>query len=595
MTQESQTTQAPPVTPEARIPGATAPGPAAPAAPPVGIREAEVDGIRTVLAAGSGPVTAGLFFRVGVADETLATTGITHLVEHLALHRHGLSDLHYNGATSATYTLFHVTGTPAEVTTYLNGVCAALRDLPLERLETEREILRTESAGRSRGPNHQLPLWRYGAQGYGLGSYTEHGPWHLTADAVRDWARTRFTRDNAVLWITSDTVPEGLDLTLPSGPPHPLPAPVSILPVTPAYIRGDSGGVVVDGIVRRSSAATLFAEVLSRALFVDLRQKGGYSYVADADYSPRDNDFAAITAYADALPQKQDAVVGGLIDTLARLRAGSIEQSELDAARAKYLKQYDTPDLAAAQLPSYALNLLTGHRNLTPDEQRAELAAVTLDDLREVAREMHSSALLQVPGRGADWAGFTEAPQWSPEAPPAPGTRHPSLEGDSTVLTVSPDAVTLTTPSGQVVVRYDACAALLVHPDGGHHLTGLDGFQIRVEPTLYKGLTPARTAVIGASVPPAAVIHMPPRAPDRIPRPDGGGTPRRLRSEPVGPARKALIWLAGLATALWALIATVATSQELDAPEPDPATIAIIWLLIAAPLGAFLGLRRKRG
>lgn len=152
MTQESQTTQAPPVTPEARIPGATAPGPAAPAAPPVGIREAEVDGIRTVLAAGSGPVTAGLFFRVGVADETLATTGITHLVEHLALHRHGLSDLHYNGATSATYTLFHVTGTPAEVTTYLNGVCAALRDLPLERLETEREILRTESAGAAAAP-----------------------------------------------------------------------------------------------------------------------------------------------------------------------------------------------------------------------------------------------------------------------------------------------------------------------------------------------------------------------------------------------------------------------------------------------------------
>ncbi|WP_405811559.1 insulinase family protein [Streptomyces sp. NBC_01520] len=505
-----------------------------------GIRETEVDGIRTVLVASPGPVGAGLLFRVGVADETLATTGITHLVEHLALHRHGLSDLHFNGATAVTYTHFHATGTPEEVTAYLNGVCAALSDLPLERLETEREILRTEAAGRSRGPHHQLPLWRYGAQGYGLSSYSEHGTWHLTAEAVRDWARTRFTRDNAVLWITSDTVPEGLGLALPRGTRHPLPAPTSALPVTPAYIGGDSGGVVLDGIVRRSTAASLFTEVLSRALYTDLRQKGGYSYVADADYSPRDNGFATITAVADALPKKQDAVVGGLVDTLARLRAGTVEQSELDSARAKVLKQYDTPDLGAARLPSYALNLLTGHRNLTPDEHRAELAAVTLDDLREVAVELHSTALLQVPGRGADWAGFTEAPQWSTDTPAGQGSRHRSLEDASALLTVSPDAVTLETSSGQVTVRYDACAALLVHPDGGRQLTGLDGFQLRVEPTLYRGLTPDRTAVIDAAVPPSAVVRMPPRDPDHIPHPDRGGATRRTALSRVRTAVRGL-------------------------------------------------------
>ncbi|MDF6019347.1 insulinase family protein [Streptomyces sp. JH34] len=503
-----------------------------PTTPPV--RRTEVDGIRTVLAAASGPVTAGLLFRVGVADETLATTGITHLVEHLALHRHGLSDLHYNGATGATYTLFHATGTPQEVVTYLNGVCEALRDLPMERLETEREILRTEAAGRSRRPGRQLPLWRYGAQGYGLSSYEENGTWHLTADAVRDWARTRFTRDNAVLWITADTVPEGLDLTLPAGVPHPPPAPTSALPVTPAYLTGGNGGVVMDGIVRRSTAASVFAEVLSRALFTDLRQKGGYSYTADADYTPRDRDFAAVTAFADALPSKQDAVVGGFVDVLARLRAGSIQQAELDSARAKILKQYDLPDVAAAQLPSYALNLLTGHPSITDEVHRAELAAVTLDDLREVARELHSTTLLQVPGRGVEWAGFTAAPRWSTDTPTAPGSRHPSREDGSQVLTVAPDAVSLTTPAGQVVIRYADCAALLVHPDGGRHLTGLDGFLIQVEPTLYKGLTPDRTAVIDSAVPSAAVVRMPPRDPEDIPRPERRGRVRHTASVRLG-------------------------------------------------------------
>ncbi|MFF4093247.1 M16 family metallopeptidase [Streptomyces sp. NPDC001834] len=497
------------------------------------IRETEVDGIRTVLAPASDETfTAGLFFRVGVADETLATAGVTHLVEHLALHSLGLSDLHYNGATAATYTLFHVTGTPEEVTTHLNGVCAALRDLPVERLETEREILRTEAAGRSVGPDHQLPMWRYGAQGYGLTSYAEFGTWHLTAEAVLDWARTRFTRDNAVLWITSDTVPDSLDLTLPAGAPQPLPTLSSALPVAPAYTRGGSGGVVMDGIVRRSTAATLFAEVFSRALYADLRQKGGYSYTAEAGYRPRDAEFATITAFADALPMKQDAVVGGFVDVVARLRAGTIDQAELDAARAKFRKHFQGPDVAASRLPAYALNLLTGHPNLTVAEHLAELDAVTVDDLREVARELHSTALFQVPGRGLDWAGFAEAPQWSDPVETGAGSRHRSLEDDSVVLTVSPEAVSMTTPTGSIVVRYDACAMLLAYQDGGRHLVGLDGFRIPVEPTLYKRLTPARLAVIDAGVPPEAVVHMPARGTESVPRPqrrDGGPLSRAAR------------------------------------------------------------------
>ncbi|MFH9135530.1 M16 family metallopeptidase [Streptomyces sp. NPDC017524] len=510
----------------------------APAEPGL-ITATEVDHVPTLLAPTSGgPVTAGLYFRVGAADETLATAGLTHLVEHLALHRHGVSDLHYNGSTAATHTHFVVSGTTEEVVTYLNGVCASLRDLPVERLAVEREILRTEQAGRSSGPNHQLPLWRYGAQGYGLVSYPEYGTLHLTADAVRDWVRTWFTRDNAVLWITSDAVPEGLDLTLPAGRRQPLPAPSSALPVTPAYITGSSGGVVLDGIVRRSSAASLFADVLGRALFTDLRQKGGYSYTADCGYHPRDNDHATVTAFADALPQKQDAVVGGFVDVLARLCAGTIGQAELDSARAKRLKQYETPDLGAAALPSHALNVLTGHANLTPDEHRAELAAVTVADLRDVARELHASALIQVPGRGVDWAGFTKAPQWSAPAPaPAPaGTVHRSRSHDAVSLAVGPEAVTLVTPDGQITVRYDGCAAMRLFPDGARHLIGFDAFVVEVEPTLYAKLTPDRIAVIDAGIPAGAVVPMPERDPDEIPQP---AAPRRggLKGRALGMLR----------------------------------------------------------
>jgi predicted Zn-dependent peptidase len=554
-------------------------------------------GVPTLYAPSSGnEITAGLFFRVGRADETLATAGITHLVEHLALHRLGLSDLHYNGATANAYTLFHVTGSEEEVVRYLNTVCAALRDLPMDRLETEKEILRTEAAGRG-GPSHQMPLWRYGAQGYGLSSYNELGTWSLTPDQVRHWAQTRFTRDNAVLWITSEHVPDGLDLTLPPGTRLPAPAPTSALPVTPAYIHGDDGHVVMTSVVRRSTAASVFAEVLGRALFQDLRQEGGYSYSAEADYTPRDADFATLTAYADSLPQKQDAVVGGFVDTLARLHVGRIDQSELDSVRTKLLKMYDVPDLGAASLPSYALSLLLGHRILSPEQHRAELNAVTVADLREVAREAWNNALLQVPGRGVDWAGFTLAPQYSQTS--VTGTRHPSLEDDKVTLVLGAEGVSLLTPRGPVTVRYDATAAMTTRPDGARVLTGHDGFSVTVEPTLYKGITPERIAAIDAAVPPAAVVPMPGREPDRIPQPG------KRQNSPAGQPGKAswawtlALWTIGLLTAFWGLLCAVITADESTAKNPEWDAVTGVWImwlpLVAVTVAVSRARRRRRG
>ncbi|MEW1718622.1 insulinase family protein [Streptomyces sp. NPDC093109] len=593
-----------------------------------GFQVTEVDGIRTVLATApskntpgtpdttdttdtptatptptataTATIKAGLVFRVGTADETHATHGITHLVEHLALHRHGVSDLHYNGATAATYTLFVVDGTAEEVVTYLNGVCAALRDLPMERLETEREILRTEAAGRSRGPNRQLPLWRYGAQGYGLSSTAELGSWHLTADAVRDWARTRFTCDNAVLWISGTEVPPGLSLTLPTGTGvRPLPAATSALPRTPAHIVGENGVVVMDGVVRRSVAGAVFAEVLGRALFADLRQKGGYSYAAGADYTPRDNGHATITAVADALAQKQDAVVGGFVDVFARLRLGRIEQSELDAVRATFQKRYDTPDSEAARLPAYALNLLIGYPNRSVEEHRAELAAVTVEDLHEVARELYSTALLQVPGREAAWAGFAEAPHHSTGPALPNGTRHPAHEDPDTVLTVAPEGISLTVPDGTVTVRYDACAAMVAFPDGARHLTGLDGFRTTVEPTLYAGLTPDRIAAIDAAVPRARVVPMPPRDEERIPRPDPSLVNAAVAASAPEPAfrkwcRRILMVTFGFFAAIMTLVALVGTADELDAESPEFGSIVVFWVFPLIPLAAIHVLRKAK-
>ncbi|WP_369373512.1 hypothetical protein AB1046_06415 [Promicromonospora sp. Populi] len=116
-----------------------------------GVTVAESDGVPVLLAPREGNVGAGIIFRVGSADETLATSGITHLTEHLALRTQVLSEAHLNGQTRSDVTLFHVAGTAADVVAYLNDVCASLRDLPLDLVETEKEILRSEADLRNPG------------------------------------------------------------------------------------------------------------------------------------------------------------------------------------------------------------------------------------------------------------------------------------------------------------------------------------------------------------------------------------------------------------------------------------------------------------
>ncbi|MFF0721978.1 M16 family metallopeptidase [Micromonospora sp. NPDC003816] len=482
------------------------------------IAHLDTDGVPTLLAPTGGPMRAGLTFRVGTADETLARHGITHLLEHLALAPLGSADHHFNGATGPVFTTFHMQGSEQDVATFLTAVCAHLADLPTGRLEVEKDILRTEWSSRGSAAIDDIPLWRHGARDFGLGSYPEWGLAALTADDLRQWAARWFTRENAVLWIAGGSVPDKLTLKLPSGTRQPVPAASSALPATPAYFVRGNQAVVLDAVVRRGHAAGLFADVLERELFRALRQDAGLSYTIAGGYEPRGDGHAVLRALADALAEKQDAVLGGFVDVLATLRVGRIDQADLDAAVAKRIEMLATAEADAARLTGYAFNLLTGEPNLSLDEHRAALRAVTVADLHEVAHEVHASALLMVPeGTRADWAGFVAAPTIS-EAIPA-GTAHRSRDDDGQ-LRVGPDGISYLGDGGPLTVRYADCAAMLAWPDGARQLIGHDAIVLHVEPTLYD-LRPPGLGVLDAAVPADRQVAMPPRDPEQIPQPGG--------------------------------------------------------------------------
>ena len=480
------------------------------------MRELVVDGIPALLAPATGPMRAGLAFRVGWADEKLSQHGITHLVEHLALYPQGVTDYHFNGLTGPTVTQFVVQGSAERIVEFLHGVCAALADLPMQRLETEKEVLRTEAAGRFPGALDAMQLWRYGACGYGLASYPEWGTYRVDADEIREWVGRWFTRENAVLWIAGGQVPAGLSLTLPSGERQPLPAISSALPVTPAYFAGGPGGIGLDSWSARGTPAAAYAKVLERTLFQRLRQDAGISYTTATSYRPLNHERAVIAAFADVAPHREVEALRGFIETLRDLAGQPIGESDLVAVRTKAVEPLDQPDAAALRLPNSAANLLTGHPIRSVEQLRAEWQALTSEDLRPVATDALRNALVMTPsGTALEWAGFEQAPTRSRRTVIGPARR--SRLDKRARLVIAPDGVSVLAPDGAATVRYADCAVVLAWPDGGRQLIGTDGIGVAVEPTVYR-FPAAELTALDAAIPPDRMVPVPERDAAKIPR-----------------------------------------------------------------------------
>jgi zinc protease len=478
--------------------------------------DSHVDGIPVLRASTAGAMRAGLMFRVGNADESLTTNGVTHLVEHLALHRHGATDYHYNGATGATTTQFLIQGSPDDVVTFLNGVCASLRDLPLDRLATETKILETEASSRPAAVNQQMPLWRHGARNFGLVSYPEWGMRTLQAADVHAWARTWFTRDNAVLWIAGGQLPAGLRLDLPQGQRQELPQESSALPVTPAYFNSSSPFIVMDARAPRTQPATMYTRALERALFRDLRQDKGLSYLATASYETSGGPLATITAVADALPEKRHDAVAAFVTVLRRLGEQLIDPVEIEAIRSMELEALREPETEARLLVRRATDLLTGFPSSSTEELIHNFEHLTAEDVREVGTAINASALLMVPhGHSLEGSGFEAAPTLSRYA--VTGTRHKSRASHQIVVTRGLDGVSLTGPDGSATVLFEQCVAMLRWPDGARQLFGPDGINVHIEPTLIS-IPRAALAELDQAVPHSVIVDMPHREPDNIPK-----------------------------------------------------------------------------
>lgn len=508
------------------------------------VTQTEVDGVPAFWAPGDGTDVyhVALVFRIGQADETLARRGITHLVEHLALHRVGQPEHHYNGAVDTVTTAFTTEGDRDEATRFLATVCAALREPPLERLEAEKQILRTEAAGRSSGAVGRMMLWRYGAATYGLPGFDELGLPALTGEDVAAWAATRFTRANAALAIVGGPPPAGLRLDLPEGRRLPTPEPTSALPRTPAYFAANVDGVGLSAVVPRAAAGNVLTTILQRRLHKALRLDDALSYSAQVGYSLRDGRFAHVIAFADGLAESHPRLTQEFLDEIERIAEEPVESAELAEAVAIHRGAMDQPGAVHAWVMSACKDELLGGPQTSYDEQVRRLDALAPDDIQSAARTMRDSALVMVPqGQEPHIGRYVPAPGSSTVAVCGTAYAPADREQKQVHLIAGPAGVTSMIGPELGTVRYDSCAAVVAWPDGGRVLIGLDGITVRVEPNVWIGAD-GLPAEIDRSVPADRVVRMPPRPEEDIPERPAGAARSRKPLMTLSPAPDRASW-----------------------------------------------------
>jgi zinc protease len=455
----------------------------------ISVREADAGGTPVYWADLRTRFVVGLVARVGRSDETLADGGVTHLVEHLAIPTDIPGSVDVNGTVRDAVTLFWAAGPEQLVLDTMRRIAKNLAEPPLERLETERQILLTEAAAAGDDPVRTSMLLRFGTTKHGLPGYDEYGLYRLDADAVATWARRYFTRGNTAIWMTRKP-PRGFRLPFHDGEPMPAPAvePIPGLTLPALYDQGPEGSVALSCVARRSAELVVVLAIAATRLRERLRYTSGVSYSVDYLYESLTGDTAHVTVWADTLEHNAETVRDGLHETLHELARLGPNTAELERQVEIVRNELADPEEATSYLAESARDSVLRRPPLSEKQLLAELESVTPERAANALREALETELLVVPWgtrRGRD--GLDPYPFESQTR--VEGRRHrlSGLRAPRDVsLLLADEGVTMISGKEQATVLFSECEALLTWADGRRCLWGRDGCRILLDPADWR-------------------------------------------------------------------------------------------------------------
>lgn len=470
-------------------------------------------------AEGPPPFIGSLMFRVGRADEQAPATGLTHLVEHLALPITGRRALDFNGSVDNILTSFWAAGDSDLVLPFLADTASRLGSLPLERLDTERGILLAEEAMQGPNPTRLAFALRFGPQHHGLSGYEEYGLRVLDEEDVEEWAHTRFVAGNAVVWLTGP--PDALELDLAAGHCRTSPVPRELEGISwPAfYSEGPYGVLAFSLLARRSSAFAAAVSILDHRVEERIRYELGLSYSPSAEFIPLTDDLVHVVIVADAMTVNTDRVVEETLAVLDVLAADGPSDEELDDERRFAERSLRDPNEIPSQLFYSAAQQLLGAEFRQPAELARTRAELRREDVAEALRDALDTLLVIAPPETARPERLSAYPLESTDTvqgrtyrPRGFGfrpSRMPQLVVASEGVMLRADA------ERRVTARFDDCVLSLHYPDNSRTLLTRDGFFVGVDPRFWRGGREAVRAIDDA-LPAELTVRMEPALTEKV-------------------------------------------------------------------------------
>jgi hypothetical protein len=474
----------------------------------------EVDGVRTLSAAAGeiqGPLHGCLVFGTGRSGETLRTSGANHAVEHLVLHEIGERVDHVlNGEVGIVTTKFWAFGLDEQVVDFFSAVARNLRNLPVDRLTSEVQVLEIEGR-RNAGATHvSVDLReRFGPHGAGIISWPEFGLGCFTADELVEWAQTRFTADNATLWL-SGPVPTELDLSeLPRGRAPEQPGLRSVQVPGRSFVPSESNRVSLSVLFRNRSGVSTMLQFAERRATERLRREG-MSYaigVAPVDVC-RGHSLGVLEA--DGADEHPTEVADVLLEIAHDLAENGPQEQELARLHGLRAQVHEHPQYRMGSLGALAEALVVDGEQFVPDDIDGLFDAQTPDGLRAVWQEvMDDTVLVLGPEsiRERLQAGWTVVQPWSSEQ--LGGQRFVAIPGrERGVLVVGDAGVTWALDAERYrTIWWSDVEACLTLDSGSRRLIGSAGVEIWITPWCWQG-GEVLTELVDAAVDPARHIRV---------------------------------------------------------------------------------------
>ena len=471
------------------------------------VRQVTIDRVPVFWVDAPGETHIGLSFRVGQTDETLATHGLTRLVQRVIVAQLRQSGFAVDGLSGPVITSFTASGTSEQMVELLAQTCGVLREMSTERIETEARSQRGEAR---RGGSSVLGMALsnvFGAQGLGLMGHEEWGLAQVSADDIESWRDKWFHAGNAALWVAGPP-PRRARLPLPAHRSA-LAAVASPEPIEqlPFWCGPAEGGVQLAATVRRSPYGEFVAEIISERLLRTLRSPAGRPYRLTAEVDGVGANHDLFTLWCNGPEQDSQMIQAAMLRELRSLAAAGPGLEELRLWRVTLERHRNTAPEAGASEASHAARCFLLDEVFVPladaiaafptapsgraakgrDHDCDEIVASVAD----YAAELEQSAVWALTG-GVEDRRIPRVRNSSTQrvygsrhrsAAPASNPRSASvLVIDTSGVSLEVDAVTSWT------VLLDDLAVAVAWNDGGWTLVGRDGFGVAVHPREWIGI-----------------------------------------------------------------------------------------------------------